>query len=185
MGIPKDVPIDTAIRNFADTMAKAQQIKSAVDAIQGKSVDVVINHINKQVAGGGYADDPSMTALTPGRAFGGAIEGPGPKGVDRDTYRLAKGEHVLTDEDVDAMGGQAAVYAFRQQLHNGGVRPTYAAPAPAGLAAAAGAGGGAAAPDVRVYIGNEQIDARIEYVSAGVTDAKINAVTRQIGGKRK
>lgn len=185
LGIPKDVKIETAIQNYADTMAKAEAIKHAIDGIQGKSVDVVINHINNQVAGGGSADDPSMTALTPGRAFGGAIGGSGPKGVDRDTYKLAKGEHVLTDEDVDAMGGQAAVYAFRKQLHDGGVRPTYAAAAPAAPAAMGGFAGSAAAPDVRVYIGNEQIDARIEYVSAGVTDAKLNQVSRQVGGMRR
>lgn len=118
--VPKDVPIDTAIQNYADTMAKLQAIKAGVDRIQGKSIDVVVNHINNQVAGGGFADDPSMTALTPGRSFGGAIEdAPGPKGVDSKNYRLAKGEHVLTAQDVDAMGGQQAVYAMRQQLHNG------------------------------------------------------------------
>lgn len=33
LGIPKDVPIDTSIQNFADTMAKAQAIKKAVDDI--------------------------------------------------------------------------------------------------------------------------------------------------------
>lgn len=66
LGIPKDVPINTAIQNYADTMAKAQNIKAAIDGIQGKSVDVVINHINRQVAGGGSPDDPSMTAFAPG-----------------------------------------------------------------------------------------------------------------------
>jgi TP901 family phage tail tape measure protein len=131
LGIPKDVKIETAIQNYADTMAKAQAIKAAVDGIQGKSIDVVINHINNQVKGGGYADDPSMTALTPGRADGGDLDAaPGPKGVDSRLFYGAKGEHVLTDSDVDAMGGQAAVYAFRKQLHDGGVRPLYAAAAP-------------------------------------------------------
>jgi TP901 family phage tail tape measure protein len=76
LGIPKDVPIETSIKNFADTMAKAQAIKGALDGITGKSVDVIINHINRQVDGGGSPDDPSMTALTPGslsRYTGGLV----------------------------------------------------------------------------------------------------------------
>jgi hypothetical protein len=77
-------------------------------------------------------------------ASGGALDSaPGPKGVDSRLFWGAKGEHVLTDEDVDAMGGQAAVYAFRKQLHNGGVRPSYAAAAPSAPAAMGGFGSGA------------------------------------------
>jgi TP901 family phage tail tape measure protein len=54
----------------------------------------------------------------PGRAVGGDLDAaPGPKGVDSFLFRGAKGEHVLTASDVDAMGGQQAVYAFRRQLH--------------------------------------------------------------------
>jgi hypothetical protein len=33
---------------------------------------------------------------------------------------LSAGEHVLTAADVDAMGGQHNVYAFRESLHGGG-----------------------------------------------------------------
>jgi soluble cytochrome b562 len=66
LGIPKDVPVDVAIKGYADTMAKAASIKKAVEDINGKTVDVVIRHINTQVNGGGYEDDPSMTALRPG-----------------------------------------------------------------------------------------------------------------------
>ncbi|MDI3194811.1 phage tail tape measure protein [Pseudarthrobacter sp. AL07] len=183
MGIPKDVPINTAIQNFADTMAKAQEIKRAIDGIQGKSVDVVINHINKQVAGGGYADDPSMTALTPGRAGGGAIDGSGPKGVDKDTYRLARGEHVWTAQEVDAVGGQSAMYQMRRAALDGGVRPMYGASAPAAVMGGAGTTN-VSAPDVRVFIGNEQIDARIEVVAGSVTDAKLNNVATVAGGRR-
>lgn len=188
MGIPRDVPIDTAIQNFADTMAKAQAIKGAIDSIQGKSVDVVINHINRQVAGGGSPDDPSMTALAPGslnRASGGDLDAArGPKGVDSQLFWGAKGEHVLTDADVDAMGGQAAVYAFRQQLHNGGVRPTYAAPAPAAPAAIGGFGQpGQAMGDI--YVQNpftgEYLLAQVD----GRVGAGLEGVARQIGGMRR
>lgn len=52
-----------------------------------------------------------------GFAFGGGVRGPGgPKG-DQIPAMLSDNEHVLTAEDVDAMGGQSAVYAFRGALH--------------------------------------------------------------------
>jgi TP901 family phage tail tape measure protein len=35
LGIPKDVPIETSIQNFADTMAKAQAVKKGVEDIPG------------------------------------------------------------------------------------------------------------------------------------------------------
>ncbi|QHK19396.1 phage tail tape measure protein [Pseudarthrobacter psychrotolerans] len=76
LGIPKNVPIDVAIQNYADTMAKAYSIQGAINGITGRSVDVIINHINRQVGGGGSPDDPSMTALTPGslsRYTGGLV----------------------------------------------------------------------------------------------------------------
>lgn len=75
LGIPKDVPITTAIQNYANTMAQAQAIKNAVDAITGKTVDVIIRHVNVQVAGGGSPDDPSSTALAPGTFNTGRFTG--------------------------------------------------------------------------------------------------------------
>lgn len=147
LGIPKDVKIETAIQNYADTMAKAQAITGAVNGIPGrKEIGIYTTEyfdtldrrsapaaVDPNKLGGHYAD-------------GGALDSaPGPKGVDSKLFWGAKGEHVLTDSDVDAMGGQAAVYAFRKQLHDGGVRPTYAAAAPSNAWAPAstqGNGGG-------------------------------------------
>jgi TP901 family phage tail tape measure protein len=60
-------------------------------------------------------------AASGGRAYGGEISGPGgPTDDSAGLYRLSDGEHVLTAADVDAMGGQHAVYAFRDALHSGG-----------------------------------------------------------------
>lgn len=122
LGIPPGVKIESWMSDYAKVLA--EQTTGALDKIDGRVVTATIierniRTIETQVKGGGYADDPSMTALTPGRAAGGAIYGSGPKGVDKDYYKLARGEHVLTDADVDAMGGQSAVYAFRKQLHSG------------------------------------------------------------------
>jgi hypothetical protein len=68
-----------------------------------------------------YGMDGSGAPLQIGRGVGyregGAARGPGgPKG-DRIPAWLSDNEHVLASEDVDAMGGQAEVYAFRNALH--------------------------------------------------------------------
>lgn len=48
---------------------------------------------------------------------GGAVHGPGGPTADRIPAWLSDGEHVLSARDVEAMGGQAGVYAFRNALH--------------------------------------------------------------------
>lgn len=48
-----------------------------------------------------------------GRESGGPISGPGPKGKDSVLMFGAPGEHMWTDEEVDAVGGQAAMYRLR------------------------------------------------------------------------
>jgi TP901 family phage tail tape measure protein len=53
------------------------------------------------------------------KADGGAVYGPGGPKDDRVPHLLSNGEHVLTAADVQALGGQAGVYAFRSGLHNG------------------------------------------------------------------
>lgn len=54
-----------------------------------------------------------------GRAKGGPITGPGPKGRDSVPIMAAPGEHMLTASDVDKLGGQPGVYAFRAMLQSG------------------------------------------------------------------
>lgn len=49
-------------------------------------------------------------------ADGGAARGPGGPTADRIPAWLSNGEHVLTAAEVDAMGGQENVYAFRDAL---------------------------------------------------------------------
>ncbi|MDY0112711.1 MAG: phage tail tape measure protein [Corynebacterium sp.] len=52
-------------------------------------------------------------------ATGGPLRAPGPKGQDSALFWGADGEHVLTADDVDAMGGHGGVYAMRAALHRG------------------------------------------------------------------
>ncbi len=55
--------------------------------------------------------------VTPSHANGGPLNAPGPKGKDSALFWGASGEHVLTADDVDAMGGHAGVHQFRNALH--------------------------------------------------------------------
>jgi TP901 family phage tail tape measure protein len=58
----------------------------------------------------------------PGLAAGGAVHGPGTGTSDTaGLYRLSNGEHVLTAKDVARLGGQAGVYAMRNQLQRGAI----------------------------------------------------------------
>lgn len=124
LSIPKDVPIAVAIQNYADTMAKASNIQGAINSIQGRSVDVIINHINRQVAGGGSPEDPSMTAFEPGTfsrrdgglikfaqggyargfAAAGYVRGPGTGTSDEINARLSNGEYVIRASKVAQYG---------------------------------------------------------------------------------
>lgn len=77
-----------------------------------------------------YGMDGSGAPLQIGRgvgyASGGAAVGPGGPTSDQIPTLLSNGEHVLTAADVNAMGGQGAVYAFRNALHRAAGGPVTA-----------------------------------------------------------
>ena len=130
LGIPKNVNIDAWIADHASTTLDA--IKGKADALDGKVSTLRIQTIqetyNRVINGG---PDPSRPGQAAPMAVGGAVLGRGQKGVDSELRLLAPGEHVLSDSDVDAMGGQAAVYEFRKGLHSGGSTGYQYAPAAA------------------------------------------------------
>lgn len=143
LGIPKDVKIDTAIQNYADSMAKLNGVSEKADAVNGKRVHIGIytteyfDSVDRRSRASDLNGDASGTGR-PGLASGGEVTGSGPKGVDSELRLLAPGEHVWTDKEVAAVGGHGAMYAMRQQVRTGGaVRAgggrelQYAAPAPA------------------------------------------------------
>ena len=159
--VPEKRSVEIAAETAAASAKVAQFVRDLYN-IPGRR-DVVINQVVKTtgaargVVGAAYAD-------------GGAITGPG--GPRQDNYLIAasSGEHVLDAEDVRRMGGQAAVYRFRQLLAQGGV-PRYADGGAVRYASARTgpvAGAAAAAPvDVRVYLEPSQgaerfVDTRIE-----------------------
>jgi TP901 family phage tail tape measure protein len=149
--VPAGVSIDSWMAEKA--RIEAEKTKAAMDLIDGRVVKTytenMVANITRQITTSEYKDDPSMVAFdpgtfAPGKAMGGAIGGAGPKGVDNDLYRLARGEHVWTADDVDAAGGQAAVYAMRAAVRSGA-----AYRAPAGSAASSNTGAGNLPP---IYI---------------------------------
>ncbi|WP_144628946.1 phage tail tape measure protein [Arthrobacter woluwensis] len=121
----------------------AQGTLSTVNSLDGRVARVTIQTVEQRITEFLQRGQPVAPASirAPGQATGGAVIGPGAKGVDSELRVLAPGEHVLTDKDVDAMGGQGAVYAFRRALH--GERSTLypMQPALAGAPAASASGG--------------------------------------------
>ncbi|KBR63551.1 phage tail tape measure protein [Mycobacterium avium] len=77
-----------------------------------------------------------------GHAEGGPLHAPGPKGHDSALFWGADGEHVLTHQEVQKMGGHSEVYKFRSDLMNGRIV--------LGRAGGGALGYGGMAPDVAV-----------------------------------
>lgn len=81
-----------------------EHIQGALRQLNGKTVTFYVRGVQ------------TGTTLYHGYSAGGAVWGPGPKGRDSRLAMLAPGEHVLTAREVDAAGGQEAVYALRRSL---------------------------------------------------------------------
>lgn len=125
------IPPNVDVKSWMSDQARieAEKTNAAMDLINNKTVHTytiehVIKSIETQVKGGDSAGDPSMTALDPGslsrRAGGGDLDSAtGPKGTDSRLFWGAKGEHVLTADEVDKMGGHSAVYAMRAAIRSG------------------------------------------------------------------
>ena len=142
--VPKDVPIETAIRNYADTMTKAQNIKHGIDQIPGsKTINIyTVEHIAEVRKSGDVhtanaMDTANRYATGAAYAKGGEIIAPGPKGVDSTWIKAARGEHMWSDVEVDAVGGHGPMRELRRLALSGGMQsvrqamtsPAYAQPA--------------------------------------------------------
>lgn len=98
------LPTQKEIEILAHTAGAERQINDFVSRMNGKTI-----HIATGAGGAG--------GIT--RADGGAIYGPGGPRDDKIPAWLSNGEHVLDAEDVQRMGGQQAVYRFRESLYRG------------------------------------------------------------------
>lgn len=131
LGIPKGVDVNTAIQNYADSMAKLHNVDATVKGLDGKTANVYVNthettfqKVVREHFSTPAASKPGRTGvgtvLAPGnKATGGAIHGPGTGTSDDIPTWLSNGEHVLTAAEVEKMGGQEAVYRFRQAIIDG------------------------------------------------------------------
>ena len=112
LAIPRAPRITVRIDDV-DAKKRIRDTAIALAALDGQIAKVYIQAVNQSKV----PTSVSASLIASGRAEGGAIDGPGPKGRDSVPAVLAPGEHVLTAGDVDAMGGQANVYRFRDALH--------------------------------------------------------------------
>jgi len=111
--IPGNIPTAVSVTGVDTAIAEAERLRARLQSIKNTqwAIDVA-------VALHGADNLATTGGLRVARAGGGDLDmAPGPKGVDSMFFKGAKGEHVLTADDVDAMGGQQAVYAFRRRLH--------------------------------------------------------------------
>jgi TP901 family phage tail tape measure protein len=121
--IPKNVKTAVGVTGYDEAVHKVGTVLSHLRGLDGKSATVAVHY---------EADGSAFQVHTSGgrplvlRAEGGEVDGPGPKGVDSVFAKLAPGEHVWTDREVDAVGGQAAMYRLRAAALSGDL-PAFAA----------------------------------------------------------
>lgn len=132
--VPDGVTVDSWMSSEAKRIA--QETTGELDKIDGRNVTAtatLIEHkikiLETQIRGGGYADDPGMTAFDPSahreggailkRAGGGPIRGYGMSTSDEVPILASDGEHMLDRGDVIKMGGHPGVYKFRRALQAG------------------------------------------------------------------
>jgi hypothetical protein len=122
LAIPASVKSDIGITGDEVAKSKISQVQQKIDNLPGnKVIDVQIKWSNSAYSVSGI--NPA-TGLPVGFAGGGPIDGVGTGTSDSNLFRGSKGEHVLTADDVNAAGGQDAVYAWRKSLH--GPAPAHA-----------------------------------------------------------
>jgi TP901 family phage tail tape measure protein len=114
LGIPKEVPIDTWVKDNAT--ATLDSIKGKADALNGKNVTVNINTIATtfekrvglpaQVSDGSAGQGAGVYApgFIPKKATGGRVYGPGTTTSDSIPHMLSKDEYVLKASAAKAIG---------------------------------------------------------------------------------
>ena len=120
------IPDDTEWEVIAETQAASTALENFVNRWQGKTISMSMfldtsgGNVAAASAAARYTGYANAYYQSEGRSSGGAIYGPGTgTSDDAGLYRLSNGEHVLTADDVDDMGGQSAVYEFRRALQSG------------------------------------------------------------------
>lgn len=173
LGIPKEIPIDTWVNDFATSTLDALKLKA--DDLDGRRVAMTIETINRTINTSEYREDPSMAALDPAlHATGGRVNylasggrprlyDMQPRGTDTVPAMLTPGEFVVNADATAANLG--LLHAINSGYKFG--------PAPAPVAPAAM--GGFAAPAAAmgdIYVQNpftgEYMLAQMDRRAAGV-----------------
>jgi TP901 family phage tail tape measure protein len=131
LGIPDGVSIDSWMSDYAIKVAQATQAE--LDRINGKRVqtyiDIVTTRTENIITRSQQADEPGVSRF--GLASGGEVVNylaaggrpryltMVPRGTDKIPAMLTPGEHVWAKQDVDAAGGQGAMYAMRAAVRSG------------------------------------------------------------------
>ncbi|MGX4657108.1 hypothetical protein ACWCHM_26165 [Micromonospora sp. SCSIO 07396] len=146
----------TVTANTAPAMAAANRLVARINNMKAR-----IN-VYAEPSGGFGGGAHTGFGYSTGMSEGGPVVGPGAKGVDSLWRKLAPGEHVWTDEEVDAAGGHAAMERMRAMVR--GDAP--ARPTAGGAARRSGSGDGAGQLD----------EARIASALAGVLSSGVTLV---------
>jgi TP901 family phage tail tape measure protein len=108
--------------NDSDAQAKIAAAKAAAREVEREryvlSVDIEIANLGAALRKAGVPNGAQVqkNARLNAYAMGGRIPGVD-RGVDSEVIVARPGEHMLTVDDVSAMGGHSAVYGFRKALH--------------------------------------------------------------------
>jgi hypothetical protein len=113
--------VKTGVQNALEGLKDS--VSAAIGTAMGQAAappiaDAVRSAIPSNSTGTSLAADAvNGVQAAAGKATGGPIWG-GVPGKDSVPIMAMPGEHMLTVDDVNAMGGHAGVYAFRRALHN-------------------------------------------------------------------
>jgi hypothetical protein len=113
--------VKTGVQNALEGLKDS--VSAAIGTAMGQAAappiaDAVRSAIPSNSTGTSLAADAvNGVQAAAGKAMGGPIWG-GVQGKDSVPIMAMPGEHMLTVDDVNAMGGHAGVYAFRRALHN-------------------------------------------------------------------
>lgn len=106
----------TVTINANDSAARGV-VNSLVQDINGRQVQIFVNAVGDR---GGLASAGRLATGGQPRPYTGRVRGPGTgKSDTAGLFWLSNNEHVLTDAEVRAAGGHAAVYRLRRALLSG------------------------------------------------------------------
>lgn len=120
--LSKSTADPAVVLRIAEALANSQQVKDDLAGIRDKDVTIRVHmqEISAAVAKyGAWSPEAVQVAFGP-KALGGPIEG-GVPGKDSVPILAMPGEHMLTTQDVDNLGGQDGVFRFRAALAQGKV----------------------------------------------------------------